>query len=140
MALCAATRERRPAATTGGNCPRFILIVLWRIRRRDFFSLNSCDSSLGPVDAGWIHHDSDWRCWLALQAPIRRLVWFGIALTSLGAVCFFVGEKMQFGFDDPGILFILAITITTVNVGILFLLSAGIRHLRAPTKTSKLGE
>src|ERR1700730_8663890 len=52
----------------------------------------------------------------ALQAPIRRLVWFGISLTSLGVVCFFVGEKMQFGFDDPGVLFMQGATYTPMLV------------------------
>jgi hypothetical protein len=76
----------------------------------------------------------------ALQASIRRLVWLGIALTILGVVCFFVGEKIQFGFDDPSVLFMQAITFSPLVVGVLFLLSAGIRRLRVLTRTSKSEE
>lgn len=76
----------------------------------------------------------------AFQAHIRRLVWFGFALTSLGVVCYFVDEKIQYGFDDPNILFIPAITAIPLVVGILLLLSASIRHLRELTGTSRSKE
>jgi hypothetical protein len=75
----------------------------------------------------------------AFQAPMRRLVWFGIALTSLGVV-FFVSENIQFGFDDPSILFMQAITVAPIVVGALFLLSAGIRRFRALTRAAKSEE
>jgi len=53
----------------------------------------------------------------AFQAPMRRLIWFGVALTSLGVACFVVGEKMHYGFDDPNILFVPAITIPPPTCG-----------------------
>jgi hypothetical protein len=73
----------------------------------------------------------------AFQAPMGRLIWFGVALTSVGAACFFVGEKMHYGFDDPNILFVPAITITPLLAGLLLLVSAGIRRFHALTSTTK---
>src|SRR5258708_27447947 len=37
------------------------------------FSSNRCDSSLGLVDAGGIHHDSDWRCWLGVTSAHKKI-------------------------------------------------------------------
>ncbi len=73
----------------------------------------------------------------ALQASLQKLVWLGIALISLGAVCFIIGERLHFGFDDPGVLFMQGATYTPLLVGTLFLLSAGIRHWRENAKTLK---
>ena len=89
MALCAAFRQYRPTAATGGNCFRFFLTVLWRIRRRDFFSSNRCDSSLGLVDAGGIHHDSDWRCWLGVTSAHTEisLVWHCLRTSETDSSC-----------------------------------------------------
>ena len=67
----------------------------------------------------------------AFQASIQKLASLGIALMVLGAVCFIIGERLHFGFDDPGVLFMQGATYAPLLVGTLFLLSAGIRHWRA---------
>jgi hypothetical protein len=73
--------------------------------------------------------------WL-LRAPVRRLLWSGVVLTAVGCALFFVVNRMQFGFDDPRVLFVVAMTFTPLLVGGLFIVSAGIRHLRMLMKAS----
>lgn len=67
----------------------------------------------------------------AFQTTTRKLASFGIALIGLGMACFLIIDRIQFGFDDPRVLFAQLITGTPILVGALFLLFAGIRHLRA---------
>jgi hypothetical protein len=73
----------------------------------------------------------------AFQASVQKLASLGISLIGLGVLCFIIGQRLRFGFDDPGILFMQGATYTPLLVGTLFLLSAGIRHWRATIKTLK---
>ena len=73
----------------------------------------------------------------ALQASLLKLVCLGIALVGLGAVCFIIGDRLHFGFDDPGVLFMQGATYTPLLVGTLFPLSAGVRHWRESANTLK---
>jgi hypothetical protein len=73
----------------------------------------------------------------ALRASLQKLVWLGIALIGLGAVCFTIGERLHFGFDDPGVLFMQGATYTPLLVGSVFLLSAIVRYCRESAKTLK---
>jgi hypothetical protein len=67
----------------------------------------------------------------AFQASTQSLAQFGIACLGLGIVCFIAVNKIQFGFDDERILFAQLITYAPLLVGVLFLLFAGFRRLRA---------
>jgi hypothetical protein len=73
----------------------------------------------------------------ALRASLLKIVLLGIVLICLGAVSFIIGERMQFGFDDPGVLFMQAATYSPLLVGMLFLICAGIRHWRESAKILK---
>jgi hypothetical protein len=76
----------------------------------------------------------------ALRSPVRKLTWIGIALLGFGIVCFLMIDKIHFGFDDPSILFAQLIAFAPFLLGILFLLTAGIRQFRAGIRKTRVTE
>ncbi len=73
----------------------------------------------------------------ALRSRVRKLTWIGMALLGVGIVGFLIIGKIHFGFDDPSILFAQLIVFTPFLLGILFLLTAGIRQFRAGIRRTR---
>lgn len=69
----------------------------------------------------------------ALRLPIKKLTWSGLAFLSCAAVCILIIDRIPFGFDDPSILLV-SIPLALLIVGVLLLLSAGVRHVRAANR------
>jgi hypothetical protein len=68
----------------------------------------------------------------ALQSPVKKLTSFGIAFLGLSVVCYLIIIRIPAGFDDP-IILLLLIPVALFILGVLLLLCAGIREVRAAT-------
>jgi hypothetical protein len=66
----------------------------------------------------------------SLRFPLQKLTWLGLVLMALGVLFFLVINRINFGFDNPGVLFAQLITFAPMLIGLVFLVAAGIRRLR----------
>lgn len=74
----------------------------------------------------------------ALHSSVQKLTGFGIALLGFSVVCCVMIDKIDFGFDNPGILLALTPAALFLLLGILFLLTAGIRQFRAGSRRTRV--
>jgi hypothetical protein len=66
-----------------------------------------------------------------LKAKIETIGMLGFVLLSCGVVAFWMLDKIQFGFDDPSVLFGGLISLAPCVIGVVFLVTAGIRGFRS---------